>query len=143
MFFNMSLTTRNGKQYFGHTMTDILANDVLNNQGCQEDSYHRINQIKPVHLGHIKAICQHMLDSLYQRFQQPRSDCRHHSHQEGHKNEQLALTKMLLQPSYKNFGNSLIVLFIFYRPQYSLLEFFTTLWSDYFDFTMSSQLNHS
>jgi hypothetical protein len=79
-------------------MADIITYHLTNEQAGQENTYHRINQVQPVHTGRIEVLRQEMFDIFYQELQQTGSQSRQDTHHKTKYQDEVLILYLLFPP---------------------------------------------
>ena len=82
-------------------MTDIITNNIPDEQSGYEYSGYRINQIQPVGSRCIKVFSKEFLNVLYEEFQDKSSQSSKDTYQETKYEYELLIGDMLFSPLYK------------------------------------------
>ena len=104
-------------------MTDVVLNHITHKQACQENTHHRIHQIKIVGFRCIEILRQEVLYPMYQQLQQQSSQSRTNADQETEQQDKTLFLNILFTPDQKALQP--ISFFSLHRSAHCLMIFIT------------------
>lgn len=101
MAFNTSLPARDSIQNLCHPMTDIIFHNVPHEPSRQEDTHHRVNQIKVVRFRSIEIISEEILYRMDKELQNQCSKCCENTYKKTENQNKLLLLNVVFTPTDK------------------------------------------